>query len=411
MKIFVISSDYPPYHAGGYELRVKDIVDGLAQRGHEVLVLTTKKSGRGKADSRSLPYTVIRKLHDRYHARFFPKEVRNDLMDIAVIDRQIEAFQPDLIYLGHIYVLTKALIPYLADQALPIVLDEGGASLKGAWTDHGRWFRFTGDYRSRFGILNRVKPLVINLVCKLSKNRIKKDWSWPEDIRVIFNNQQNYKRIQALNVPLDGATVIHSGVDTDKFTFKPKTKIDSPIQIICPSRIEPRKGQKDAVQLIYQMKLSGINSRLKFIGPISSEDYYYELNNQISQFQIEDFITFIPMVSQKELVDYYHQSDILFFPSYQKIGFSRTPLEAMACGCVVISYGNEASDEIIRHGENGYLVEQENLQEVARIIEMLLSSPKKYEEMIDHTRQEIEKRYSLEKYIDQVEETIRSVGA
>lgn len=411
MKIFVISSDYPPFHAGGYELRVKDIVDGLVQRGHDVQILTTKKSGKRKNDPRSVPYTVIRKLHNRYHSRFFPKEVLHDLMDITVIGRQVEAFQPDLIYLGHIYVLTKALIPYLADQTLPIVLDEGGASLKGAWSDHGRWFRFTGDYRSRFEILNMVKPLVVNLVCKLSKKRIKKDWSWPENIHVIFNNQQNYERIQALNVPLKGAQVIHSGLDTDKFTFKPRTRIDLPVQIIYPARIEPLKGHLDVLRLVSMLLESSIDVHLTFVGPGGSTEYEQKLRNEISSLNLNRSVTFLPMLSQDQLVELYLVSDILFFPTYHQMGFSRVPLEAMACGCVVISYGNEASDEIIRHGENGYLVEQENLQEVARIIEMLLSSPKKYEEMIDHARQEVEKRYSLEKYIDQVEETIRSVGA
>jgi hypothetical protein len=41
MKILVITSGFPPYHFGGYEIRVKDILDKLAQRGHKIRVLTS----------------------------------------------------------------------------------------------------------------------------------------------------------------------------------------------------------------------------------------------------------------------------------------------------------------------------------------------------------------------------------
>ena len=189
MKILTISAHHPPCHFGGYELRVKDIMDGLAARGHSIRVLTNYPEKRGCGKDSAQVYPVIRKLHDRRMAKFFPKEILFDLLDTRLLQWQIDQFKPDVIYLGHTYILSKALLPYLARQTIPIVYDEGGSGLIEAWTEHGRWFRFTGDYRSRFGILNAIKPLVIRTVCALSRGRITPWWAWPQNIHAFFNSE------------------------------------------------------------------------------------------------------------------------------------------------------------------------------------------------------------------------------
>ena len=41
MRILVATNLYPPHYIGGYELRCRDIVEGLVKRGHDVYVLTS----------------------------------------------------------------------------------------------------------------------------------------------------------------------------------------------------------------------------------------------------------------------------------------------------------------------------------------------------------------------------------
>ena len=93
-----------------------------------------------------------------------------------------------------------------------------------------------------------------------------------------------------------------------------------------------------------------------FAGAHNDDNYYHEILDAIQNKSLADKVTIQPMLTQDELVRHYQEADICFFSSYQEIGFSSTPLEAMACGCIVISYGNEGSDEIIDNGENGFLV-------------------------------------------------------
>ena len=410
MRILVISAHFPPEHYGGYELRIKDIVDGLVKRGHDIRVLTTRKtSSKGKSAERN-HYPILRKLHNRRNARFFPKEVFFDLLDTRFLEKQIKSFNPDVIYLGHIYNLSKAILPYLAEQNIPIVVDEGGASMKGAWTERGRWFRFTGDYRNRFEILNKIKPLVINLVCKLSKDRIKKNWAWPENLHVIVNNEQNFNNIKSLGIPYRDATVIHSGIDINKFAFTPRTQINQPVQIIYPARVEPLKGQVDAVKLVALLKHAGIESHLHLVGPVFSDDYLQQIEDEISANNIDNQVSLVSMVKQEELVSFLNRSDVLFFPTYHQMGFSRTPLEAMACGCVIISYGNEGSDEVIRHEETGFLVEAGNFSEIQNIIFKLIEEPGWLELITSNALRDIETNYALNDYVTKILDYLMAVN-
>jgi len=408
MKILVISANYTPYHFGGYELRIKDIVDGLVQRGHQVRVLTTRKSKKRMVNSMPLPYVVFRNLHNRHKANFFPKEILIDLLDTKCMEKLIKAFNPDVIYLGHIYILSKAIMPYIAMGDVPIVFDEGGNGLKGDWTEHGRWFRFTGDYESPIKFLNKIKPTVIKIICKISKGRIQATWTWPKNMKVFINSELNKKNAKTFGVPINDAAVIYSGVDMGKFSFRPRKALSRPIRIIIPGRVEIKKGQLDGIKLAQALENHGIDVEIIIVGSRSTDGYYDALVSEIEITQLNEKIKLFPMVDRPELIDHYHQSDICFFPSYHQSGFSRIPLESMACGCIVISYGNEGSNEVIRHGENGFLVHFEDYPAIVQVIQELISNPSKFKKIILQARKDVESSYSMPVYVDQIENFILS---
>lgn len=409
-KILAITSHYPPYHLGGYELRCQDLLNELARRGHRLCVLTSLKEGQAKPYPQRPQYEILRKLHRRKKARHFVEEVIFDLQDTAFLEDQIKRFQPELIYLGHIMPLSKALMPYLAACQIPILYDEGGMGLIASWENRGRWFYFLEEYVSRFSILNKIKPLVINLICKASRNRIKASWAWPDQMQIVFNSELNRQNTIAKGVPIHASRVIHSGLDTGKFSFVPKTKLASPPLFIVPGRIEPPKGQKDAVRLLAKLSESGLEARLIFVGEKYSGSYYLEIENEIKELQLEGKVVFKPMLTQDQLIDLYHQADICFFPSYHKTGYSRVPLEAMACGCLIISYGNEGSDEIIQDRQTGFLVTPGDYGGMSAAIQEILSNPGMARELLGNARKEVEEHCSMPKYVDAIEAVVMNAA-
>ncbi len=147
MRLLAISAYYPPYSYGGYEIRVSNIMDALAARGHEIHVLTSKPDTAMQAERVDYAYPVLRVLNGasrkmRFFDRLtthrlthgigvvlvFLREILADTRDLSRVEREIRTFQPDLIYLGHIMPLSQELLTFLAQQDLPIAADEGGAS-------------------------------------------------------------------------------------------------------------------------------------------------------------------------------------------------------------------------------------------------------------------------------------------
>ena len=403
MRILTITSNHPPYHTGGYELRVKDIMDGLAARGHQVLVLSTKAPPISPINPEISAYPVRRLLHNRYSARFFPKEILFDLIDTKTVGTVIKEFQPDVIYLGHTYILSKAILPYFADQSLPIVYDEGGTCLKGAWTERGRWFEFTGDYQPKWFFLNKIKPLVIKLVVLLGNGTIQPHWRWPQQMKVFFNSQSSLEHSLGFGVPVENAEVIHSGIVLDKFPFRPRNKMSKPVRILCPGRLEPRKGQLDAIELTSMLAAAGIQAALTLVGEAPSQSYLEQIRAKITSQRLEDSVSILGMVGQDELSELYQRADICFFSSHHPTGFSRTPLEAMASGCVVIAFGSEGSSEIIADGLTGFVIEPGNLQRAVGIINLLLCDQEIFEKIVNDARSFLEKQCTFESYIDSIE--------
>jgi glycosyltransferase involved in cell wall biosynthesis len=427
LKILAITSRYPPYHFGGYGIRCKNILDELAGRGHEVIVITSKKETGSRSTHQAAKYKILRKLHiriitsglirrfERGHRThtfgmflIFVRELLFDLWDMGFIDRQMMQFQPDVIYLGHITILTRALMPYFAVCRVPIVYDEGGSGLIDSWEEKGIWYKFVGEYTSRFPIINAVKPWIVKLVCTVSAERIKPQWAWPDELQIIINSELNYRNVMTKGVPITDAKVIHSGIDINKFYYLPKAKIGYPLILIVPGRIEPCKGQIDAVRLLARLGEQGIDAKMILVGEKWARPYYMEIKKEIKDFRLEDRITLGTMVTQDKLVELYHQADICFFPSYQKVGFSRIPLEAMSCGCTIISYGNEGSDEIIHDGQTGFLAAPADYSGIADIVKKLVSDPEMIRVVVSAARKDIEENCSMEQYVDRIEGTIKN---
>ncbi len=423
MRILTISAFYPPYTYGGYEIRVSDIMNGLSARGHEICVLTTKPDHNLKAASKSFAYPVIRRLHgpsrklrfaDRLTTRrltrwlgialVFLREVRQDIQDTALIEAQIRDFQPDLLYLGHIMPLTRALMPLLASQPLPIVADEGGKGLIYSWQDRGLWQRFQTEFPQKTGFLRWVKQAFNWLIFRLSRGRLKQEWTFPTNIQAFFNSNLNLNNALSEGAPLARTQVIHSGIDIAQFSFRREKEFGNPLTILVPGRIEENKGQLDAVRVGALLKAMGIPFELTLVGERWNQRYAEKVDAEVLALGLKSQARILPMLSREELVRLYHQADITFFPSKYRSGFSRIPLEAMACGSILISYGNEGSDEIIRDGENGLILAPEDSQAAAEEFARLLNQPDRVRQIIKMARQTVEDSCSMGSYLSRIEE-------
>lgn len=422
MKILTISAYYPPFAYGGYENRVCDIMNGLALRGHLIRVLSSRPDQNLQVSPIKFSYPVDRRLHGASRvlgwanqltlqsnsnrlgvALIFLHQVWRDLHDLRLIDQTIRKFKPDLIYLGHILPLSASLLPFFAAVSLPMVVDDGGKTLLLSYENRGLWYRFQTEFQSASSVLQFLKKAFTALVSVFSSHRLTRTWVWPIGINVFFNSHLNYRNFLSATVPINCSKVIHSGLDLQQFSFERKKDPLQPLSIIVPGRIEPSKGQLDAVKLSALLREAGIQHHMTIVGDRWNVKYAGQLEEQVRLLDLENCVSFLPMQEKRDLIELYHQSDICFFPSYHQTGFSRIPMEAMACGCVLLSYGNEGSDEIFHDGENGFITSLGDIENAKVIVMKLVNSPDLMAQIACNARLYMEQSHSMTAYVDQIE--------
>jgi glycosyltransferase involved in cell wall biosynthesis len=401
MKILAITDSYPPHHSGGYELRSRDILDSLNHHGHGLLILTTKCPLKG-CDLHMGEKRILRKLHKGDPADGLVKKIFNEFQDVHFIHSAINRFKPDLVYLFHVINLTRSMYPYLADCKIPIIFDEGGRGYLYAHSHRGPWYGYT-ESESASKIKKEIVSVLIVSINRMSGNLLKMHWKWPENIRIYFNSQLNQKNAQDAGLNVAEFPVIHSGINIQQFLFRPRSELQKPIQILVPGRIEPRKGQLDSIYLLADLLRLNINASLTIVGINNSDSYFQELLEKVGLKNLAGKVKILPMVDYENLARFYQEADICFFTSYAKTGFSRVPLEAMACGCLVITYGYEGSNEIIDNGTNGFIVSDRDFEKVTKIILNLSRFPEEYRKIVENAKNCIEKNHTMDLYVDKIE--------
>lgn len=400
MRLLVFCAFYPPHHAGGYELRCRDVLSRLAERGHEVVVMTTRcpKGCQEHTDQQ----IVLRVLHERKRGAFVPGQIDQDWMDVTAV-RTIQAdFRPDVVYLWHVQNLSNAIFSHFATQSIPLVLDDGGTTATYLHTVTRRGLYFWHNPSDSL-IKRTLKRVVAWLAIVYSMGQIKTRWPWPEQMRVYFNGQSGKELALSQGTPVGSAAVIPSGLDLDIFTYQPRQALHTPLRFLLPSRIVREKGILDAVELARQLTARGLPVQLDILGEVQSSEYHQSVLAAVREAGLEECIRLLPIVSQDALAALYREADVCFFPTGFRSGRSRVPLEAMASGCLVITYGNEGSREIITDGKTGFVIPEGNIAAAVEIIERMRGNSPEYHRILQNARAEIEAKYSMDAYVDSVE--------
>jgi glycosyltransferase involved in cell wall biosynthesis len=98
--------------------------------------------------------------------------------------------------------------------------------------------------------------------------------------------------------------------------------------------------------------------------------------------------------------EWYNRCKIWIIASRSE-GFSLPILEAMACGCAVISTAHQGSRELIRHGYNGFIVPVDDLAEFIKYIGLLWTNKDLRQEIVNHGLLTV-KKYNWERSVNKM---------
>lgn len=167
--------------------------------------------------------------------------------------------------------------------------------------------------------------------------------------------------------------VIHNGVDLNRFTkevsiLKKKEELQIPqddLVIGSIGRLVPQKNIPCFLEIARQLLLLGEKATFLIIGDGKLKN---DLISLATQMGLRHKVRFLGV--RNDIDEIYKILDYLFLTSNWE-GLSNVLLEAMANGITVISTDVEGVKEIIRNGENGFIVDVEDVDGFVNIIRQL----------------------------------------
>ena len=195
-----------------------------------------------------------------------------------------------------------------------------------------------------------------------------------------------------MDVATEKITLIHNGVNTERFTPGPRNNVlmdrhdlHGKQIILTVGRIVPRKGLDTVIRALPQIRQQAPNAHYLVVG---GGDYRPMLEQLAGMVGVTDHVTFAGRVAEEELVDYYRLCDLFAMPNRDMPdgdteGFGLVFLEANACAKPVVGGRAGGAVEAVRDGENGLLVDGWSIDDVAEAISQLLTDPVLYSQIAE----------------------------
>ncbi len=195
--------------------------------------------------------------------------------------------------------------------------------------------------------------------------------------------------IEQMGISGDRITVIYQGVDLERFS--PAVPLSGEgfecmPYVLCVAGTDPTKNVKSLISAFSKLPLEIRNHHhLVLVGDVKRNK---ELQQCVQEQGIAKQTIFTGIVSDSQLAAFYQQAAVFVFPSLYE-GFGLPVLEAMACGCPVITSHTSSLPEVV--GEAGMLVNPRNLDEIAEAMTHVLTDAVWAETLRKRGREQAEK--------------------
>lgn len=137
--------------------------------------------------------------------------------------------------------------------------------------------------------------------------------------------------------------------------------------ILTVGTIEPRKNLRRLIEALSDIRNAGFEVSWVHAGPRGwLEEGLMEV---AMRYQVKEYVRFLGRVSLEDLVELYNAAEVFAYPSLYE-GFGLPILEAMACGCPVVTSNISSMPEVA--GESAILVEPTEPKDIANAIIRIL---------------------------------------
>lgn len=149
---------------------------------------------------------------------------------------------------------------------------------------------------------------------------------------------------------------------------------DSPVKIMMVSEFVRRKRIIESLEVINRLKTNGYGIRLTIIGnakKVQTREHYQRVKEYIVNCGLENNVILLTDIAHERVMEEYEEHDIFILPSIKEsAGYSL--LEAMSRGLPVICTEDNGLKECIAEGENGFIMENDNFDQLYEHLRRLI---------------------------------------
>lgn len=352
MRIALVCQSYPPM-VSGISVAVHHLAEGLAGRGHAVLVLS--------ASDRGQPYSEVRNGVRLERLASIPTPARRgqrwSWWSRDEVDRHLESFQPDVLHLHDPVLGGLLLASFARERGLPLVV-----------TAHALPWYVSAQVPDLPGLRTMIEAAL---------------WGFASDLlsqcqAVVAPSRFTAAQVDARGGP--GAVVISNGVDLTRFRPTP----DSPDErarlleryrldptrpvILHVGRVDREKNVDDVVRAAARA-MAQVEAQLLVVGDGNRRQDVERLARELGIGQRSRFIGFVDPTADVPAV---YRLGSVFAIASDLESEGLVVLEAAACGVPIVAVRATSMPELVEEPGCGYLVTPGDVEGMAaRIVEIL----------------------------------------
>jgi len=389
MRVVLFPNSYPPYPLGGLEIAVQKLAEHLAMRGCAVMVVTGSLGWwpSKQLDSEQvtvhripldLPSIVIRHGFRRLMTSLVHTVLRVFWAPLSLLYLLwlITAFRPDVVNLH--YIARNALFCLAAKRLL---------NFKLIVSIHGMDIN---SYANRSLLMRWVTKRALEVAD-----------------RVLSNSAALLKDAQRISDSVIGKSmVVGNGVDLEQFVSSPQSEYAQQRYVLCVARLVFKKGIDVLIEAFETVHQRFSDLALLIAGDGPQRQKYAAL---VEGSGLGSVVELLGRVEPSQIPSLLAGCELFVLPSRQE-PFGIAILEAMASRKAVIATRVGGVPEIIRHMENGFLVDAESPQELAEAVVLLLQDNELRDSLAEAGYETVRSRFTWEKVVEKYLDAYQQVS-
>lgn len=381
LKIVMAADTFSP-DVNGAARFAERLSAGLAARGHDVHVVTPSvthaKHGVFTEEIEGQPLTVHRLPGWRYYPHDWLRFVL-PWMSKHYARRVLTHVQPDVVHSQSHIVIGRGLTRIAHRRGIPVIA-----------TNHVMAENVI-DFTT-------LPPLLDKVAIKLAWDDAKRTFDMS---RAVTTPTRRAADFLEQTIDITGVIPISCGIDKRNYTpdFTPRERR----RVLSVGRLTTEKHIEVTLQAVAKLVFDGgLDLAFDIVG---GGDQQRHLEQWVARLGLQDCVVFHGRVSEEHLRATYSKADVFAIASIAELQSIAT-MEAMASGLPVVAANAVALPHLVQDGENGYLFEPGDVDDLAdKLRRVLTAAPEEYLRMqqaslkgveihdIEHTLDTFEKLY------------------